>query len=78
MKLLIRNLKRSTTESEIQAIFEAYGTVDSCALVMDDATGKSKGFGFVEMPDSEEAQAAMKAIDGTKISGSRVRVRESA
>jgi len=52
MKLLIRNLSRSTTEEELKALFEAYGRVQSCDLVLDKTTGDSKGFAFVEMPKS--------------------------
>ena len=49
MKLLVRNLSRSTTEEEINVLFEKFGTVQSCDLVLDKATGSSKGFAFVEM-----------------------------
>ena len=49
MKLLIRDLDRATTEEEIRALFEAFGQVQSCSLVLDKETGDSKGFGFVEM-----------------------------
>jgi len=52
MKLLIRNLSRSTTEEELKALFEEYGRVQSCDLVLDKTTGDSKGFAFVEMPKS--------------------------
>ena len=59
MKLLIRNLARTTTEAELRALFEAHGKVQSCTLVIDKKTGGSKGFGFVEMPNDAEAQAAI-------------------
>jgi RNA recognition motif-containing protein len=49
MKLLIRNLSRSTTEEELKVLFEEYGTVQSCDLVLDKTTASSKGFAFVEM-----------------------------
>ena len=77
MKLLIRNLTRSITEVELQEIFESYGTVQSCTLVMDKETGGSKGFGFVEMPKAGEAKAAMKNLNGKDIEGNRVRVKKS-
>jgi len=77
MKLLIRNLARTTTESELQAIFETYGAVQFCNIVMDEKTGKSKGFGFVGMPKKDEARAAMKALNGTEIAGSKVRVKKA-
>ncbi len=50
MKLLVRNLARSTTEEELRALFEKCGKVQSCTLVLDKKSGLSKGFGFVEMP----------------------------
>jgi len=77
MKLLIRNLTRTITEVELREIFESYGTVQSCALVMDKETGSSKGFGFVEMPKSGEAKAAMKNLNGKDIEGNRVRVKKA-
>jgi RNA recognition motif-containing protein len=77
MKLLIRNLDRSTTESEIKSLFEAYGTVQFCTIVKDRETGSSKGFGFVEMPKAGEAKAAMKNLNGREIGGSKVRVKKA-
>lgn len=62
MKLLIRNLARTTTETELQSLFEPFGTVQSCTLVMDKETGNSKGFGFVEMPKQGDGKAAMKSL----------------
>ncbi len=77
MKLLIRNLSRTTTESELQDIFESYGVVQSCALVTDKETGQSKGFGFIEMPKVGEAKAAMKNLNGTDIAGNKIRVKKA-
>ena len=62
MKLLIRNLSRSTTENQIHKMFEEFGKVSTCNLVLDQTTGKSKGFAFVEMADDEQATRAMKAL----------------
>ena len=75
MKLLVRHLARTTTEDELKALFEAHGVVESCNLVLDQETGKSKGFAFVEMPDADEATAAITALNGTKIAKSKVRVK---
>ena len=75
MKLLIRNLARTTTETELRNLFEAHGVVQSCTLVMDRETGKSKGFGFVEMPKHADARAAIKALNNLEIAGSRIRVK---
>jgi RNA recognition motif-containing protein len=77
MKLLIRNLSRSTTQAAIRAMFETYGAVQSCTLIIDKETGESKGFGFVEMPKPGEAKAAMKALNGTDVEGSKIRVKKA-
>ena len=77
MKLLIRNLARTTTEKELQAIFEMHGTVQSCSLVMDSKSGGSKGFAFVEMPKNGEAKAAMHTLNGKDVAGSIIRVKKS-
>ncbi len=77
MKLLIRNLARSTTENELLAMFEVHGTVQSCSLVLDKLTQKSKGFAFIEMPKPGEAKAAMKNLNGKDIAGNRIRVKKS-
>ena len=77
MKLLIRNLARSTSEAEIRALFEIHGSVQSCKLVIDKNTGISKGFGFIEMPRQGEAKAAMKTLNGKEIDGSKIRVKKA-
>jgi len=77
MKLLIRNLTRTITEVELRELFESYGTVQSCTLVMDKETGGSKGFGFVEMPKPGEAKAAMKNLNRKDIEGNQIRVKKS-
>jgi RNA recognition motif-containing protein len=77
MKLLIRNLSRSTTEQELRNIFEAHGTVQSCTLVIDKDTGNSKGFGFIEMPKLGEAKVAANTLNGMDIAGSKIRVKKA-
>ena len=77
MKLLIRNLARTTTEKQLRLLFEAYGTVQSCTLVTDKTTGGSKGFGFVEMAGPGESRAAMKKLNGKDVAGSRIRVKQA-
>lgn len=77
MKLLIRNLARTVTQTELKSMFEAHGAVQSCNLVMDKATGLSKGFGFVEMPKASEAKVAMKTLNGLEIAGSKIRVKKA-
>ena len=77
MKLLIRNLSRQTAESAIRAMFERYGSVQSCTLIIDKETGESKGFGFIEMPKPGEAKAAMKSLNGTDVDGNKIRVKKA-
>jgi RNA recognition motif-containing protein len=77
MKLIIRNLSRDTTESALRSLFEAHGAVQACNLVMDKETGKSKGFGFVEMPKSADAKAAMKTLNATQVDGCEIRVKKA-
>ena len=75
MKLLVRNLSRSTTEQELRILFSAHGTVTECSLVLDQETGKSKGFAFVEMPVDKEAEAAIEALHETRVAKNRIRVK---
>ena len=77
MKLMIRNLARTTTEAEIKTMFETHGTVQSCTLVMDKVTGGSKGFGFVDMPKAGEAKIAIKNLIGKDVAGSKIRVKKA-
>lgn len=77
MKLLIRNLARTTSEDELKALFEVCGTLQSCTIVMDTDTGESKGFGFVEMPKTGEAKIAVKTLNGKEIGGSVIRVKKA-
>ncbi len=77
MKLLVRNLARTTTEDEVKALFEEFGTVQWCNLIIDKATGGSKGFGFVEMPKIGEAKAATKNLNGRSVDGSKIRVKKA-
>ncbi len=75
MKLLVRNLARTTTEQDIRVLFSAHGSVTTCNLVLDQETGHSKGFAFVEMPQEEEAKAALQALNLTKVAKSKIRVK---
>ncbi len=77
MKLIIRNLARSTTEAELKTLFHKYGAVQSCDLVKDKVTGGSKGFAFVEIPKPGEAKAAMKSLNNTVVAGSKIRVKKA-
>jgi RNA recognition motif-containing protein len=77
MKLIIRNLARSTTEEEVKALFQEYGTVQSCDLVSDKTTGGSKGFAFVEMPKPGEAKLAMKNVNNMTVANNKIRVKKA-
>ena len=77
MKLLIRNLNRTTTEDELRSLFEEHGKVQSCTLIIDKKTGQSKGFGFVEMPRPGESKAAMKTLNGKVVANNKIRVKKA-
>ena len=75
MNLLVRNLSIKITEKELLQIFQKIGKVIAHNIVMDKDTGRSKGFGFVEMLNDYEALAAIKALNGRRISGQIIRVK---
>ena len=68
-KLFVGNLSFNTTENDLQDMFAAHGTVTEANLMMDRATGRPRGFGFVTMSSSEEAQTAMQALNGSSVDG---------
>jgi RNA recognition motif-containing protein len=74
MKLYVGNLSYNTGESELREMFGAYGTVESVAVITDRDTGRSKGFGFVEMADGAATQAAITALNGKELDGRTLRV----
>jgi len=77
MKLLIRNLARETTEKELNTMFTEFGMVQSCNLVLDKETGKSKGFAFVEMPKIGEVKVAIKELNNKVVAGNKIRVKKA-
>lgn len=77
MKIYVGNLSFNTAEPELQALFAPYGRVDSVRLIHDQATGRSRGFGFVEMSDSGEGRAACTALDQQEFEGRRLTVNEA-
>lgn len=77
MKILVRNVARSISEADLRALFEMHGLVQSCNLVLDAETGESKGFGFVQMPKSGQAKAAMKELNGLELDDSKLRVKKA-
>ena len=76
MKLYVGNLSYNTTDSTLNELFAPYGQVESARVITDRDTGSSKGFGFVEMSNSD-AQKAMGALNGREIDGRAIRVNEA-
>ena len=76
-KLYVGNLTYSVTSSDLQQMFEAYGTVQSAQVIMDRETNRSKGFGFVEMGTDQEAQAAIAGLNGKDMNGRNLTVNEA-
>ena len=77
MDIYVGNLPYKMTDNELQDIFAPYGQVAAARVVTDRMTGRSKGFGFVEMPSAEEANAAIAAVNGRELDGRALRVNES-
>lgn len=77
MKILIRNLDRATTQEQLHDLFKKFGQVQSCDLVVDQVSGGSKGFGFVEMPNVGEAKAAIKSLNNKTIGSNQIRVKKA-
>ncbi|MBP5321301.1 MAG: RNA-binding protein [Kiritimatiellae bacterium] len=77
MDIYVGNLAYSTTDETLKNAFAEYGEVTSARVVADRMTGRSKGFGFVEMPDNAQAQAAIDAWNGKELEGRTLRVNES-
>ncbi len=77
MNIYVGNLSYSLDESELREAFAAHGEVSSVKVLMDRETGRSRGFGFVEMPNQAEAEAAVAEINGKEIGGRPLRVNEA-
>ena len=76
-KLYVGNLTYGVTDATLEQLFAAHGTVESARVVMDRDTGRSKGFGFVEMGGDQEAQAAIAALNGKEVDGRALTVNEA-
>jgi RNA recognition motif-containing protein len=76
-KLYVGNLAYSVTDEDLKNLFSQSGTVESVAVISDKFSGQSKGFGFVEMADAGEADAAIKSLDGTELKGRNIKVNEA-
>ena len=77
MKIFVGNLAFTSTDQDIRQLFEQYGVVDTISVITDRDTGRSKGFGFVEMPDSQAAKAAIVGIQGQELTGRTLTVDEA-
>ncbi|MBC7231480.1 MAG: RNA-binding protein [Actinobacteria bacterium] len=77
MKIYVGNLSYSTTEDGIRSAFSQFGTVDSVDVIVDRNTGRSRGFGFVEMSDDAEARAAISGLNGKDLDGRSINVNEA-
>jgi RNA recognition motif-containing protein len=77
MNIFVGNLPFSATSGELEQIFGEYGAIDSAAVINDRETGRSRGFGFVEMPDAGEAKKAIEELNGYEIDGRALTVNEA-
>ena len=75
MNVLIRNLARSVTQQELEELFKPFGKIKNCTLVLDSKSGKSKGFGFVELENGRDAVKAIKALNTLRVHGQGIRVK---
>jgi len=77
MNIYVGNLSTESTEDDLRQAFEAFGEVASVKIITDRYTGQSRGFGFVEMPNSPEAQSAINGLDGTDLKGNAIKVNQA-
>ena len=76
-KVYVGNLSYETSQADLEQLFGAHGTVESAQVIMDRDTGRSKGFGFIEMSSDDEAQSAISALDGQDCGGRALKVNEA-
>ena len=77
MNMYIGNLSYNVRESDLRDVMEEFGTVDSVKIIKDRETGKSKGFGFVEMPNDEEATKVISELNGAEFEGRQIVIKEA-
>ena len=77
MNIYVGNLPYGVTEDDLRALFEEHGEVKSANVIIDRQTGRSKGFGFVEMPTESQAEAAINALNETAIKGRNIKVNQA-
>ena len=77
INIYVGNLPYSVTDADLEGAFGAYGTVERAKVILDRDSGRSRGFGFVEMPNDDEARAAMEALNGSDLAGRKLIVNEA-
>jgi len=77
MQIYVGNLPYSTGEAQIQALFAPHGVIEKVQIIIDKFTGRSRGFGFVTMPNNQEAHAAIAALDGKEFEGRILKINEA-
>jgi len=77
MNIYVGNLSYGTTDNELEELFAAFGTVTSAKVITDKHTGRSKGFGFVEMEEKDAGESAIKDLDGKDVGGRNLKVNEA-
>ena len=77
MNIYVGNLSWGMSEDDLREAFESYGEVDSVKIIQDKMTGRSRGFGFVEMPDDIEAKSAIAELNGKELDGRAIKVNEA-
>jgi RNA recognition motif-containing protein len=77
VNIFVGNLAYTATENDLRQLFEPYGVVDKIQIITDRDTDRAKGFGFVEMPESQAAQAAVQGLQGTELAGRALTVNEA-
>ncbi len=77
MKIYVGNMSYSTTQEGLREAFAQFGEVEEVAVITDRDTGRPRGFGFVTMPDAEQAKAAIAALDGKELDGRNIKVNEA-
>jgi RNA recognition motif-containing protein len=77
INIYVGNLSFDASETELKGLFEAYGAVDSAKIIVDQFTGRSRGFGFIEMPNREEGLRAIQELDSKSVNGRNLKVNEA-
>ena len=77
MRIFVGNFPWETTEEELSELFEQYGEVESCSIVLDRDTGRSRGFGFVKMTDQHSAQTAIEQLNGVRVGRRAINVSQA-